>query len=108
MKSISTILVLFFVFLFLQAKDQTGISFTTSTLAGRECVDSDYIGFTLLDFTGKQIELGSFEFEKGMQDVTLNLASYNFSPCVYYSPYKIVWAKKSLKLESNYNPKPVC
>ncbi len=54
--------------------------------------------FTLLDFTGKQINLGSFELEEGIQELTFDLLPHNLSSGLYYLAVQNAQIKKVIKV----------
>ena len=54
--------------------------------------------FTLLDFTGKQINLGSFELDEGVQELTFDLTPYNLSSGLYYLAVQNGQIKKVIKV----------
>ena len=54
--------------------------------------------FTLLDFTGKQMSLGTFELESGIQDLTFDLKQYSLSPGLYYLAVQNGQVKKVIKI----------
>ena len=58
----------------------------------------DKWNFTLLDFTGKQFELGSFELAEGMQELTLDLTPHNLSSGLYYLTVENREDKKVIKV----------
>ncbi|WP_276372040.1 malectin domain-containing carbohydrate-binding protein [Chryseolinea sp. H1M3-3] len=58
----------------------------------------DEWNFTLMDFTGKQINLGSFELDKGVQELTFDLTPYNVSSGLYYLSVQNGQGKKVIKI----------
>jgi hypothetical protein len=54
--------------------------------------------FTLLDFAGKQIPLGTFELEKGIQELTFDILPYSLKPGLYYLVVQNGRTKKNVKL----------
>jgi hypothetical protein len=54
--------------------------------------------FSLLDFTGKQIQLGRFELEEGFQEVLFDLHKYNLSAGLYYLSVQNGNGKKVVKI----------
>ena len=58
----------------------------------------DNWNFTLLDFAGKQMDLGSYALEKGVQDVSFDLVPYHLSAGLYYLSVENSEGKKVIKI----------
>jgi hypothetical protein len=54
--------------------------------------------FTLMDFAGRQISLGSFVLEQGVQELTFDIRPYSLSAGIYYLAVQNDQAKKNIKL----------
>ncbi len=54
--------------------------------------------FTLMDFAGRQISLGSFALDQGVQELTFDIRPYNLSAGIYYLAVQNGQTKKNIKL----------
>ena len=57
--------------------------------------------FSLMDFTGKQLDLGRFELSEGIQEIKFDLAPYNLSAGLYYFSVQNKLGKESIKIAVN-------
>jgi hypothetical protein len=54
--------------------------------------------FTLMDFAGRQISLGSFVLDQGVQELTFDITQYNLSAGIYYLAVQNGQTRKNVKL----------
>ena len=52
----------------------------------------------MLDFTGRQLNLGRFELNEGFQELTFDLTPYNLSAGLYYLSVKNGKDKQVVKI----------
>ena len=54
--------------------------------------------FSLMDFAGRQISLGSFVLDQGVQELTFDIRPYNLSAGIYYLAVQNGQTRKNVKL----------
>jgi hypothetical protein len=63
-----------------------------------EVLQQERWNFTLMDFAGRQISLGSFVLDQGVQELTFDITQYNLSAGIYYLAVQNGKTKKNVKL----------